>query len=118
MAKKAKTRVAPMSTQTRNEVVAEYLSLEVVKDYLRVDFTDDDIMIQLMIDASIGYLERYTKEPLEVLVTYPEIKMAALLIIAQYYENRSINITAKGIDEVLRQTLSMNSLMMGEIYLG
>lgn len=64
------------------------LTLEEVKNYLRVDLNDDDNLIQSLMGAADEYLKgsidtKYNKED-------ERAKMLSLLIISDLYDNRGI----------------------------
>lgn len=72
------------------------LTLEYVKEYLRVDFNEDDIFIQNMIVAAQSFIQNHlnrkftdwTNNGEEVPA---EFTISALSIIAHWYENRTIS---------------------------
>lgn len=66
------------------------LTLQQTKDHLRVDHDDEDIAITAMIDAATAAAADYLNMPLDQMTaTVPSpIKAAALLMVADLYENR------------------------------
>lgn len=71
------------------------LDLSTVKEYLRVDFTEDDQMISIMIYAAKSFIQSYlnrkftewTDAGLEI---PDEFTIACLAIVAHWYETRQV----------------------------
>ncbi|WP_161601015.1 head-tail connector protein [Kurthia massiliensis] len=67
------------------------LELVEVKNYLRVDISEDDEILQKMITSSQSYIENFlNKKYAEFTIIPPEFDMAQLSLIAYWYENRTI----------------------------
>ena len=66
------------------------LTLQQAKDHLRVEVDDDDNVIVDMIEAATAAIADYLNTPLEDLPAVPPspVKAAALLLVADLYENR------------------------------
>lgn len=67
------------------------LTLEETKLHLRVDQDEEDLAIQLMIDTATGAVSNYlniTLLDLELLAQPAPVRSAALLLVADLYENR------------------------------
>lgn len=95
-------------------MTAACVSLEEAKSFLRVDGTDDDDIIQTLIEASTGLAETRLKRPIigdvekgravcsRIEDVPADLRMAVCVIVAFWYENR----TAQDVDlraRVLRQ---------------
>ncbi|MGJ0638033.1 head-tail connector protein [Xenorhabdus bovienii] len=80
------------------------LSLDLVKQHCKIesDFHDDDDLLNTYIGASVKYVENYTRRSLypdkeakgyaddpDHLLLTADVQAAMLLLIAQWYENRS-----------------------------
>lgn len=73
------------------KITDEAFNLVLVKNYLRVDYTEDDVLIQLMIDSAKSYIQSYLNQPFEVFEDIPvEFTLAALNLVAEWYEHRTI----------------------------
>lgn len=73
------------------KITDEAFNLTLVKNYLRVDYTEDDTLIQLMIDSAKSYIQSYLNQPFEVFEDIPvEFTLAALNLVSQWYENRAV----------------------------
>lgn len=62
--------------------------LKLAKDYLRIDGTDEDIIITHLIETAKSYIKSATN------IDYSEenhlYKMALLLLVVRWYENRNL----------------------------
>lgn len=81
------------------------LTLEEVKNYVRVDFDNDDILIQTLMDAADAFLKgsisiNYDKED-------ERAKMLSLLIISDLYDNRGITDKVSGNIRKLVEDMSL-----------
>lgn len=81
------------------------LDLEFVKDYLKVDFTEDDLLISGVILAAQSYIN--TMLGYKVSVRFPvledipeELTIACLMIIAHWYDQRQIQSSGTLGDEI------------------
>ncbi|MFG3614378.1 head-tail connector protein [Rummeliibacillus stabekisii] len=69
----------------------EAFNLNLVKRYLRIDGTYDDELIQLMIDGAKEYIQTYLNKKFVVFEDIPaEFTLAALNLLAEWYEHRTI----------------------------
>lgn len=83
------------------------LNLQFVKEYLKIDFDDDDKELELYIQASISYIKNNTKLDIEELDAMPDLTVVALQLIAHFYDNKSIRVTQNSnIDKMFTAILS------------
>lgn len=70
------------------------INLETVQNYLRISLGEDDIMeqmeLQMYIDSAISYLVKYTGLELEDIEENEYYSIPVLLLIADFYENKSM----------------------------
>ena len=70
------------------------IDLDVVQNYLRISLGEDDIAeqmeLQMYIDAAKQYLEKYTGLELEDIEENEYYSIPVLLLIADFYENKSM----------------------------
>lgn len=73
------------------------LTLDEVKNYLRVDFEEDDSLIMLLIEASKNYIRTELQIELEERfeVMPPELSLAMLLLISYWYDERTAMVNVK-----------------------
>jgi uncharacterized phage protein (predicted DNA packaging) len=74
-----------------NGVKITDLDLDFVKNYLKIDYDADDQLISTMIVAAQNFIQAYLNKKFEDFEVIPdEFTIAALAIIAHWYENRQI----------------------------
>ena len=92
------------------------LDISFVKNYLRVDFEEDDLFIDMLITASQGFIQTYLNQKFTDFEEVPdELTIPALNLIAHWYENREIT-TDRGAHEILYSfsgILDMHRLWQG-----
>jgi len=73
------------------------LDLDFVKNYLRIDHTEDDALLLLMIDSAKNFIQSYLNIKFSEMEEIPdEFTIAALALIAHWYENREIQTNVQG----------------------
>jgi len=74
-----------------NPIKITDLDLNEVKNYLRVDHEDDDLLINTMLIASKSYIQSYLNKKFSEYVEIPdEFTIACLSLISHWYERREI----------------------------
>lgn len=89
------------------------IDLGIAKEYLRQDDDSDDRIIQLMLDSAKSYVVNFTGATLEQLDTHEDICFAVLVLLAEFYDNRTIAINDKlnlRFNEMLTSLLGRHSL--------
>jgi uncharacterized phage protein (predicted DNA packaging) len=81
------------------------LDLEFVKEYLKVDYEDEDATIQMLILAAKSYIEtilgfKIEKEWTTSSEIPDELTVAALMIIAHWFDHRQMQTTGTLGDEI------------------
>lgn len=67
------------------------IDLEMVKNYLRIDFNDDDIFLNTLIASARSFIQSYLKRKFTDFEELPdEFTIACLAIVGHWYGNRSI----------------------------
>lgn len=67
------------------------LDLETVKQYLRVDHNDDDILLATFLSAAKGYIQNYLNQRFVDMEEIPaELTIPALALVSHFYEQRQI----------------------------
>ena len=82
------------------------IDLSLVKEYLRQDGDEDDRLITAIIEASKSYICNYTGQSIEQLEEHEDVTVAVLVLIAEFYDNRTINVND-------RLNLRMNTMLEG-----
>lgn len=82
------------------------INLQLVKDYLQIDYDDDDTQLQLMIQAAQNYIYKNLNADVEFLDEQPDLVIACMQIIAHFYENKSaVVLTNTKMDMMLQNIL-------------
>ena len=86
------------------------LDITMVKLYLKVDFDDDDLLIQLIIDGAKSYLKSYTGLDDAMLDTKEDLTLGVLALVTDMYENRSFTIEQDKVNKIIDSMLSLHSI--------
>lgn len=81
------------------------MELSTIKEYLKIDFDDDDSLLELLLGAARKYiLDAVGYQPDE---TDERVKLLILVLISDWYEHReySETVTAKNISTKVRYTV-------------
>ena len=89
------------------------------KNFLRVDFNEDDLFIEMALDSAKSYVCHYCKRSAEDLDEIPEVCMAVLVIMAHFYDNRSLETDTETLNYTISKMLGshwnyMSDKKMGE----
>ncbi len=63
-----------------------------VKEYLRQDGDEDDRLIGAILEGAKDYIVKYTGQTLEQLEEGEDLTVAVLVLCAEFYDNRTINV--------------------------
>ena len=63
-----------------------------VKEYLRQDGDEDDKLIGAILEGAKDYIVNYTGQSLEQLEDGEDLTIAVLVLCAEFYDNRTINV--------------------------
>ena len=85
------------------------INTEIIKNYLRIDTDDDDIMLEHILNASIDFCKNYTGRTLEELEQYNDVPLAVLCLCSDLYENREYTIDKININPAVAQILGSHS---------
>lgn len=84
---------------------ASELQLTDAKNFMRIDFDDDDFMIELMLESAKSYICTYTKRTLEELNNYQEVAMAILVLTSHFYDKRTLETDSISINYTIASIL-------------
>lgn len=74
-----------------NNVKITEIDLDFLKNYLKIDFEDDDILLFTMLMASKSYIQSYLNRDFDDFEVVPlEFTIACLALVAHWYEKREI----------------------------
>ena len=75
-----------------------------VKEYLRQDSDEDDKLIGVILEGAKDYIVKYTGQSLEQLEDSEDLTIAALVLVGEFYDNRTISVNE-------RVNLRINSML-------
>lgn len=84
------------------------LTLDTIKNYLRVDGSDDDILLKALLDFSIKYCTSYmgcTKKDLE---KYEDVTIVILALISDSYEVRQFTTSTVTLNPIMQGVLDLH----------
>ncbi len=93
------------------------LTVDNVKNYLRVDTNIDDTLLAVILPAAKRFCAQYTGLTLEALDTYEDMPLAVLAVAADMYEVRQLTLNGTQINPTTAQilgTYSTNLLPSGD----
>lgn len=79
------------------------LTLNTIKQYLRIDGNDDDVLLQMLLDASVQYCTSYLGCDKQALEKYEDVTIVILSLISDSYEVRQFTTS----------TITLNPFMQG-----
>lgn len=79
------------------------LTLNTIKQYLRIDGNDDDVLLQMLLDASVQYCTSYMGCDKQTLEKYEDVTIVILSLISDSYEVRQFTTS----------TITLNPFMQG-----
>lgn len=87
------------------------ITLDYVKEYLRVYDESDDKLIESFMNISKSYIKSYTGLTYDKIYTIDELSIAYLLLISDYYDNRSGTVASNTTTNIsLKNILNMHSI--------
>lgn len=90
------------------EITPDNLTLEFVKQYLRVDHDFDDVEIMVATKSAISYVRKYVKIADNEMLDY-ELIMPILTLISHFYESKTpIGKSNEKVDALISSILDMN----------
>lgn len=92
------------------------LTLDVIKQYLRIDGNDDDILLNAFLSASIQYCTSYMGCTLEDLEKYDDVTIVILALISDSYEVRQFTTSTVTTNPILQGVLDLHcSNFLGDV---
>lgn len=94
--------------QEENNITPDTLTLDFVKQYLRVDHDLDDMEIGVAMKSAVSYVRKYVKQPTGEPLDY-ELIIPILTLISHFYENKTpIGKSTERVDDLINSILEMN----------
>lgn len=87
------------------------ITLDYVKEYLRIYDSSDDKLIESFMNMAKSYIKNYTGLSYDKIETIDEFSIAYLLLISDYYDNRAGTVASNTITNIsLKNILDMHSV--------
>lgn len=86
------------------------ISLETVKDYLKVENDIEDTLIDNILTASKNYVKNYTGLTDEEIDKKEDITLAVLVLANEMYSNREYTVEKNILNPVITSILDMHSM--------
>lgn len=94
--------------QEENNITPDTLTLDFVKQYLRVEHDLDDIEIRVAMKSAVAYVRKYIKQPDEEPLDY-ELIIPILTLISHFYESKTpIGKSSEKVDALINSILELN----------
>lgn len=84
------------------------LTLDVIKQYLRIDGNDDDILLNAFLSASIQYCTSYMDCTIEDLEKYDDVTIVILALISDSYEVRQFTTSTVTTNPIMQGVLDLH----------
>lgn len=92
------------------------LTLDVIKQYLRIDGNDDDILLNAFLSASIQYCTSYMGCTLEELEKYDDVTIVILALVSDSYEVRQFTTSTVTTNPIMQGVLDLHcSNFLGDV---
>lgn len=92
------------------------LTLDVIKQYLRIDGNDDDILLNAFLSASIQYCTSYMGCTIEDLEKYDDVTVVILALISDSYEVRQFTTSTVTTNPIIQGVLDLHcSNFLGDV---
>lgn len=92
------------------------LTLDVIKQYLRIDGNDDDILLTAFLSASIQYCTSYMGCTIEDLEKYDDVTVVILALISDSYEVRQFTTSTVTTNPIMQGVLDLHcSNFLGDV---
>lgn len=92
------------------------LTLDVIKQYLRIDGNDDDILLNAFLSASIQYCTSYMGCTIADLEKYDDVTVVILALISDSYEVRQFTTSTVTTNPIMQGVLDLHcSNFLGDV---
>ena len=84
------------------------LTLPVIKQYLRIDGNDDDVLLNMFKDSAIMYCTSYMGCTEKDLEKYPDVSVVVLSLISDSYEVRQFTTSTVTTNPIMQGVLDLH----------
>lgn len=86
------------------------VTIEDLKEYARIDHSDDDNLFRSILVACKSYIKTYTGLTLEQMDDKEDLTMALFILSNEMYDNRAYTIQNDKVNVVVKSILDMHSM--------
>lgn len=90
-------------------MIISEITIQDLKDYTRVDHSDDDYLFESILLASKAYIKSYTGLTLEQMDEKEDLSIALFVLAVELYENRTFSVRDEKVNVVIKSILDMHS---------
>lgn len=84
------------------------LTLDTIKQYLRIDGNDDDMILNMLLDSAIQYCTSYMGCTREDLEKYDDVTVVVLALISDSYEVRQFTTSTVTLNPIMQGVLDLH----------
>lgn len=85
-------------------------NLEFIKDYFKIDYDEDDQLLEVIIGMADTYITTYTELDSETAHQFKEVGYAFLLLVDYMYAQRTVVIDPAKVNPMLDNVLNLDTL--------
>lgn len=86
------------------------VSITDLKEYANVDHSLDDVLFQIILQATTSYIKNYTGLTLEQMDDKEDLTMALMILSNEMYDNRVYAVENDKVNKIVNSILDMHSV--------
>lgn len=86
------------------------VSITDLKEYANVDHSLDDVLFQIILQATTSYIKNYTGLTLEQMDNKEDLTMALIILSNEMYDNRVYAVENDKVNKIVNSILDMHSV--------
>lgn len=84
------------------------VTLDTVKQYLRIDTDSDDVLLSMCIESAVEFVKQYTGLTEDEIDGKKSLNLAIIAIVADMYELRQATVTGVQLNPLVEYALNMH----------
>lgn len=85
------------------------ITIQELKDYMKIDNADEDNLIQAILDGSKMYIKKYTGLTEIDMDLKEDLTLVLYVLCAEMYDNRQYTIDKASVNPIIKDMLNMHS---------
>lgn len=86
------------------------ITIECLKNYMRIEYNEEDPLIQNILTGSKVYIKNYTGLTVDQIDEKEDLTLAAYVLCSEMYENRQYTVDKIKINPIIQSILDMHSV--------